>query len=578
MDNLSPDRLIAPNRSTIGRYRLVARLGSGGMADVYLAMASGMVGFTKLSVVKVLKPEFAHDSEHVAMFLDEARLAARLNHPNVVQTNEVGEDQGLYYLVMEYLEGQTLKRVLKLSASDESGRLLPSLLYIISDMLAGLHHAHELCDFDGTPLNVVHRDVSPHNVFVTYEGQTKVVDFGIAKAAGSSHLTHTGMLKGKLGYMAPEQARARGVDRRADIFPAGVILWEALARKRIWGGESDLGVLQRLGSGELPSIREHAPGLPEALYQICERALAIDPDARFSSAQEMREALEAFLANSGSRVTATDVATLMAARFREQRTAIRTLVESALSTRSDSLPLPVLTNSTGLTPEVPGTDLVSRSGNSQLSTIRSDSASLASNFHLTSTGTPRPALAPPSPLRRVLPWLGAVVTSAAVTAWALYQRPNLSPPLVASAASASVPTNEAQAPLAPAAPDLVELQVRVTPSNATLYLDGHEFKGPPFRRSLPREGQHELRAEAPGYQTATQTVTLQGDVLIDLALVRQAAAPRRVVAAPPPPPPRPRAQPPRSASPTPNSTEPSFDLPAPRTKRPVQPIDSESPY
>jgi eukaryotic-like serine/threonine-protein kinase len=288
---LPPDFLTPNSRAYIGRYRLVARLGSGGMADVYLAMASGMVGFTKFSVIKVLKPDNAYDPEHVTMFLDEARLAAKLNHPNVVQTNEVGEDQGLYYLVMEYLEGQTLRRVLQLGRDDQERRHLPLFLHVISDVLSGLHHAHELCDYnglcdyDGTPLQIAHRDVSPQNIFVTYDGQAKVVDFGIAKVIGAEHLTRTGMLKGKIAYMAPEQARARNVDRRADLFSTGVILWETLARKRMWEGEADFSILQKLAVGETSPIREHAPGLPEELYRICERALAADPNARFSSAR-----------------------------------------------------------------------------------------------------------------------------------------------------------------------------------------------------------------------------------------------------------------------------------------------------
>ena len=182
--------------ATLGKYQLIGELGHGGMAKVYLALAAGPAGFNKLVVIKQILTELGEDSDFLAMFLDEARLAARLNHPNVVQTNEVGEDNGRYFLCMEYLEGQPLNRVLtRLVTKATLGSRLPlaQLLRILSDALSGLHYAHELCDFDGSPLSVVHRDMSPHNIFVTYSGQVKLVDFGIAKAQSSSVETRAGI-------------------------------------------------------------------------------------------------------------------------------------------------------------------------------------------------------------------------------------------------------------------------------------------------------------------------------------------------------------------------------------------------
>jgi serine/threonine-protein kinase len=209
----------------VDRYRLIAGIGTGGMADVYLAVYGNadIDRFQKLLVLKILKPELSADPEFVAMFLDEARLAARLNHPNVVQTIEVGENAGRHFLAMEYLEGQPLNRVMQVlgghSGFDLSGRLT-----VLLRALAGLDYAHELADYDGTPLSVVHRDVSPGNILVGYGGQIKLMDFGIAKAKDSSSETRVGMFKGKTAYMAPEQARAGAVDRRADIYAAGVVL------------------------------------------------------------------------------------------------------------------------------------------------------------------------------------------------------------------------------------------------------------------------------------------------------------------------------------------------------------------
>src|SRR5260370_910736 len=187
-----------------GKYKLLAELGRGGMANVYLAVARGPSGFNKLVVLKCLRSDLASDTELLAMFLDEARLAARLNHPHVVQTYEVGEYVGRPVIVMEYLEGQVLSSLVQRAQSNNA---LPLSLHlrVIIDALEGLHHAHELTDYDGKPLGLVHRDISPQNVFVTFDGHVKVLDFGIAKAATSQSQTATGILKGKVKYMAPEQ-------------------------------------------------------------------------------------------------------------------------------------------------------------------------------------------------------------------------------------------------------------------------------------------------------------------------------------------------------------------------------------
>ena len=192
---------------SIGKYRVIAKLGQGGMARVLLAAAAGPAGFNKLMVVKELREELAAEPEFLTMFLDEARLAARLNHPNVVTTYEVVTEGDRHYIAMDYLDGQPLNRLLHRISYSEMP--LDVHLRIICDALEGLHYAHTVADFDGSPLNVVHRDVSPHNIFVTYDGQVKLVDFGVAKAAGAAAQTQTGVFKGKIRYMAPEQARSR---------------------------------------------------------------------------------------------------------------------------------------------------------------------------------------------------------------------------------------------------------------------------------------------------------------------------------------------------------------------------------
>ncbi|APR80286.1 serine/threonine protein kinase [Minicystis rosea] len=314
----------------MGKYQLIAELGHGGMAQVFLARASGPAGFNKLIVIKQIRPQFAEDPDFLSMFLDEARLAARLNHPNVVQTNEVGAEDGRYFISMEYLEGQPLNRVLsRLGPKSEGDKLtLQQQLLILADTLAGLHHAHELLDFDGTPLAVVHRDMSPHNVFVTYAGQVKIVDFGIAKALSSSSETRTGVLKGKIGYMAPEQAMGEKVDRRADIFSCGMILWEMLTGRRMFKGVPDVAALQRIVSGDLPPVKSVVPDVPERLEQICSKALAQNRDLRYATAADMATDLEDAIGELGGKGTLRDVGRMIDKAFESERLKIKQLVEA----------------------------------------------------------------------------------------------------------------------------------------------------------------------------------------------------------------------------------------------------------
>jgi serine/threonine protein kinase len=213
-----------------GRYYPIAQLGRGGMSEVYLAIARGPAGFNKLVVIKRLLSGLVADAHFLDMFLDEARLAARLNHPNIVQTNEVGVADEKYFIAMEYLDGQPLLKIVQRSLP----RALPVhvALGIAANVCAGLHYAHTLADFSGTPLGIVHRDVSPHNIFVTYAGQVKIVDFGIAKATSRTTETQAGILKGKIAYMSPEHIGGVPLDGRSDVFSAGVVLYETLPRRR----------------------------------------------------------------------------------------------------------------------------------------------------------------------------------------------------------------------------------------------------------------------------------------------------------------------------------------------------------
>lgn len=312
-----------------GKYRLIAELGHGGMARVFLALAQGPQGFNKLVVIKQMREEMVSDPDLLAMFLDEARLAARLNHPNVVQTNEVFEERRHYFICMEYLEGQPLKRILQRAGRE--GLPLGLHLRILSEILSGLQHAHELCDYDGTPLQVVHRDVTPSNVFVTYAGQVKVVDFGIAKVLGQSTETRTGVIKGKIVYMAPEQARSEPVDRRADIFSVGVMMWEALAGRRLFEGLCNVSIIQRLVGGQIESPRAVCPTADEGLAAVCMKALAYDRDARYDTAADFQTAIDQALDATGDRSSLRDAGKLLSRRFERDRAALQALVEAELS-------------------------------------------------------------------------------------------------------------------------------------------------------------------------------------------------------------------------------------------------------
>ncbi|MBK8254190.1 MAG: serine/threonine protein kinase [Polyangiaceae bacterium] len=331
----------------LGKYRLIAELGHGGMAQVFLATARGPAGFNKLAVIKQIREQLADDPEFLTMFLDEARLAARLNHPNVVQTNEVGEDGKRYFICMEYLEGQPLNRIIQ-RLGRENGLPLGLTLRILVDALAGLHHAHELADYDGTALQVVHRDVTPHNIFVTYAGQVKVVDFGIAKALSQSAETKAGVLKGKVAYMAPEQARGDKVDRRADIFSVGVIMWEALAGRRMFKGLTDVVIIQKIVNGQLQSPRSANPSVNEKLDAVCMKALAHNREDRYETAADFAAAIEEALEATGDRSNLRDAGKLIQAAFEAERSRIKSLVEATLSgTPRTSGEFPAETSSIG---------------------------------------------------------------------------------------------------------------------------------------------------------------------------------------------------------------------------------------
>jgi serine/threonine protein kinase len=324
-----------------GKYSLLGVLGSGGMATVYLAVADGPEGFRKLCVVKTMKEEVAADDDFRAMFLDEARLAARLNHPHIVQTYEVDELEGHLFLAMEYVEGQPLHRILRRVPFERLP--LGAKIRILADVLEALSYAHSLADFDGTPLGIVHRDISPHNVIVGYDGRVKLLDFGIAKSAAAEQMTQAGVVKGKVGYMAPEQARLDRVDARADVFPVGVMLWECVTGRRFVDPKAGREVLGARIAGTEARLSQE-PGVDPELARMCDRAMATRVDDRYPDAAAFQTDLEAWLAANPApprKVWAQTISEL----FGPERKKLQAVIEQRMSERLSSTSRPVLSAS-----------------------------------------------------------------------------------------------------------------------------------------------------------------------------------------------------------------------------------------
>ncbi|MBS2015939.1 MAG: serine/threonine protein kinase [Deltaproteobacteria bacterium] len=290
------------NKQRVGRYEIYAEISSGGMATVHLGRQLGHIGFSRTVAVKRLHPHVAREQEFVEMFLDEARLATRIQDPHVVPTLDVVAEGGELMLVMEYVHGEALS-VLLTAASKRKERVDPRVAVSIgAGMLDGLHAAHEAKNERGEPLLIVHRDVSPQNVLVGADGVTRVFDFGIAKAADRLHITQDGSLKGKVAYMSPEQLENEPIDRRSDIWAASVVIWEMLTGKRLFVADSQAALVRMILTRDVPKVS--STGAPAALDRILEKGLAKDPKARFATAREMALALEDALASAPARQVA----------------------------------------------------------------------------------------------------------------------------------------------------------------------------------------------------------------------------------------------------------------------------------
>jgi serine/threonine protein kinase len=501
--------------SRLGPYRLLTELARGGMGIVHLALLQGTAGVHKLVVVKELRQEFAADQAFARMFLDEARIAALLTHPNVVQTLDVGCEGSRLFIAMEYLEGQSLSRMVRRARQREVGLQLETYLGIVIDALSALEYVHGVVDYDGTPLRIVHRDVCPQNVFLTYQGQTKLIDFGIAKAQTSKEEARTGLLKGRAKYIAPEYVAGCDVDARADVYAVGVMLWEAVAGRHPWEGESESCILGHLVSGAIPSVRGARSDVDPELAAIVDRATRKEPGARYPSAAAMRADLELLARRWGpmhSPLTlgpsaigggfGAVLAQLFAGDWQAVAENIHAPLAKALSEtpeRGSGTPPAQLT----MTASVPCAPLPLWSSSAEADGTPS------------SIDQPLPQTEWSRRMRRAGWPLAGMVALGAVIASVQFMGSQSS-----GAASAALPSRGI-ARVAPVreARRSVRVAIYVSPLSAVVYLDDAIVENPyVFDREVDTTA-HRLRAESPGYETKTAILAFDADTRVDLELL-----------------------------------------------------------
>lgn len=414
---LSSPRVFAVG-DTVGDYQIVAKLKAGGMATLFLGRRSGAEGFSRHVAIKVVHEHLANDPMFVQMFVDEALLSAKIQHPNVVHVEELRELGGRHFLAMEYVHGCALSSLV--GALRKRGRTVsPELAtYIAVQVAEGLHAAHETKGSDGQPLGVVHRDVTPQNVLLAYRGHVKLIDFGVAKARGRAQQTTGASLKGKIGYMSPEQAFGRPVDRRTDVYALGVVLWEMLTGRRAFVADNDFALLELVRDPKLPPASTFNPAVPPALDAVIARATAREAEQRFDTAQQMRKALAQAMP-SALALDASDLERLLAATLAEEMEAERRVLPESVSgiVSSALAPTSVDADEIVATLTVSAAELLSapRPGepSSGPSGVRAKAAEVAPT---SSTGTMiLPEGAQPSPLaeaepprRASAPWIAAV--------------------------------------------------------------------------------------------------------------------------------------------------------------------------
>jgi len=466
------------------------------MGQVFLARAEGAQGFEKLLVIKRVLPHLVEDEDFLEMFLDEARIAAGLNHPNLVQIFELDEANGATYLAMEYVPGEDLRRVERRARTEGKGLPVGIALRIVSDAAAGLHYAHQARDGKGQPLQLVHRDVSPQNILVGYSGAVKLIDFGVAKAAGRSQQTASGVLKGKFPYLSPEQAAGKPIDHRSDQFALGIVLWEILTGQRLFKDESDLATLRRVQECHVPAPSSIDPAIPQALDAIVLRALSKSVDARFKDCGAFRLALEELAMAQALPASSAHLTAFMSELYAERiatETSPQSMDELSSNAQMDDLPTPTRPTQAGREKTV-----ASRPGRG-----------------------PTQAAPRPSERRRggTYALVGvAVLAIAGTVAWVAHGHGTTSTPpaelprVVPAAQQAATGTGSqpGETQLAPPLPVLApptSVTLRTDPPGAEVEVDGQALGRTPLTLSLAKDAPQSATLRLSGYEPLTTTVT-----------------------------------------------------------------------
>jgi len=508
-----------------GPYVLLRLLATGGMAELFLAQQRSVAGFEKLLVVKRILPHLARDSVFIEMLLSEARIAATLNHPNIAHVFDVGVYEGEYYIAMEFIRGEDLRGIVRQMRKKGVEEFpLEHAVAVGLGCCAGLAYAHETTDLDGHPLELVHRDVSPQNVVVSFSGDVKLVDFGIAKA-GRSQMedTHAGRLKGKIPYMSPEQASGGELDSRSDLFSLGIVLYELSTGRRLFKGTSELESLKMITEGEIPRPRELHPRVPEALDAILMKLLARDPDQRYRRARDVQADLEAFVRESRLAVSPLSFGAFVSGLFEDEIPAQEAMLQEARQVaRTTTAPPPPITRTSeagtlppgsgeaAAPPEEPGTG-------APVGGVGGTSAAATSDPARASEASPPvPGVPTRVPLGRAVLLLFLVAAAAAGLAWWLRPAAEDAPPTADRPRSGSLPrkgprTAPTEAPedateAAPSEPPAAgAIRVRTTPPGARIHLDGTDtgVETPATLGDLTADRDHELRLEREGHAPVT---------------------------------------------------------------------------
>jgi serine/threonine-protein kinase len=492
---------------SFGRFELLLEMGSGGMATLYLSRIRGPQNFEKLIAIKKIHDHLSKEEEFVDMFLDEARISAMIHHPNVVQIFDLGSIDEAYFIAMEYVHGQDLSQMLRgVIRTKNQTYGWAHAARLVADAAAGLHAAHELKSTEGKPLGLVHRDVSPQNILVSYDGHLKVVDFGIAYAAEKISQTSVGTLKGKASYMSPEQSRGQIVDRRSDVFALGILLFECCCMKRLFREENEAATLLRVGAADVPRPRTIRPALPAELERIILRALAKKPDDRFETASEMAQALEQLLVSRGEVVGPAQIESLMGELFHDRKR-IRDSQLREVSARPSTNVGPAIGVSTTTVTQLAGLDAAE-------------------------TGPSR---------RWVLPVVVGLVAVVLLVLVGVILYPRLTGDKKTAAAPALVapaPRPEPmqvvklKPPVNKATKVLLEIKIKPAKAKATILFRGKEYRQNALELLVvPTNTTEVVRVEAPGYHSVTKHITVNAQAMLkhEIELKRQAGRPMRPI-------------------------------------------------